>query len=582
MACGIIWVYMEPNAIVAYLRRVPLFQDLRPDLDARDEQLLNLIAVAVDEAHAAPGEWLFIQGDPADRLVIVTQGQVRLTAFAPDGSHKDFGYKGPGESFGETSLFIADFHDASAEAATEVHVLVLMRDDFLLLLEKHPRLRRRLNISQDLQRQHQFPRFPWMREDEILVHLGQRHPIDLVRRALLPGLAFLGVLVLLYLLSHAGWSWKGLLFPLIPGVLLGGLLIWDFIDWYDDRFALTTQRVLHVERKGPFGSMIEEASLADIQDVLEVRPNVLANLLDYGDIIIQTAGDSAKIDFTEVGKPALWRESIMREMGRMQARRVVRMRGEVYTMLDNRLKRVPPAEEAVRVEVKPETPKPVRILLGTIKELLFPSSWVVSSDQQTITWRRFWLPGFIRYWWVSLLFLIPTVGGVFWAASVLDERPLWVVGWLGLEMLLLVVVIWYIEDWRNDFFQLTPTHIIHVDRKPLWGRLTRQEARLDRIQNIASDIPDIFARVFKYGKVTLETAGTEGKFEIAFVRNPEAVRAEISRRQQEFRQRDLTRQAAQRQEELLHWFTIYDSLRQPAPNLAPPGEGAEPEGGGGI
>ncbi len=566
---------MELKDIVGYLRQLSLFHNLKPDSDARDERLLYLVAEKVQEAEYAPGEVLFSQGEPSDRLYIVLRGRIRLTAFDPDGNRVDLGLKEPGASFGESGLLVGDFHDAFAEALSPLRVLYLTRADFQLLLEQYPRLRRHLNVSHTLAHQRQLPRFTWMRDDEVVVHIGQRHGMDLLRRALLPALALIALLVLVFVLAQANWHMAILVALSVPCMVLGAVLAWDYIDWHDDRFILTTQRVMHVERKGPFGSMSEEASLDDIQDVLEVRPNVVATLLDYGDIILHTAGGTVKIDFTEVGRPSMWREAILREMGRMQARRVVRMRGETRAQLESRLNLVPLPETVPSPAPKVAPVSPVSLFVATLKELLFPPSWVGKPGDPTIKWRRYWLPGFFRYWWVSLLFLLATFGGLYWAASIVEQRPLLVAGWIVFEVILLGVVMWYIEDWRNDFFQITPTHIIHVDRKPLWGRLTRQEARLDRIQNITSDVPDLFARLFKYGKVTLETAGAEGKFEIEFVRDPEGVRAEISRRQQEYRKRDLARQAAQRQDELLSWFAIYDNLRHAQPNPTPTAEGPE-------
>lgn len=571
---------MELKDIVTYLHQLPLFQALKPDRDARDERLLYLVAKIVQEANYSPGDRLFGQGEPADRLYLVVRGRIQLTAFGPDGSRLDLGIKQPGDSFGETGLFVGDFHDAFAEALSPVQVLYITRDDFLPLLKQYPRLQRRLNASPDLQHQRRLPQFDWLREGEVVVHAGQRHVIELVRRALLPALAFIALLVLIFVLAQTDPGFGGMVLISLPALLVGGWLAWIYVDWHDDRFVLTTQRVMHLERKGPFGSMFEEAALDDIQDVLEVKPNVLANLFDYGDIILHTAGGTVKIDFTEVHRPAVWREAILREMGRIQARRVVRMRGETRAQLERRLNLVPQAEPVSRKETSTKSPAPLTVLVSTIRELLFPASWVYGPDNQTIKWRRYWLPGFIRFWWVSLLFLLVTLGGVLWATDRLtkpDPLP-WIAGWLFLEVLMLGVVMWYIEDWRNDFFQITPTHIIHVDRKPLWGRLTRQEARLDRIQNITSDVPDLFARLFNYGKVTLETAGAEGKFEIEFVREPEKVRAEISKRQQQFRQRDLTRQAAQRQDELLSWFAIYDSLRHAQADPNSPDESAMASG----
>ncbi len=567
---------MNVAEIIPHLLKIPLFKDLNLQ---RDKQHLRALAGIVQEANYSPGDRLFGQGEPADRLYLVVRGRIQLTAFGADGSRLDLGIKQPGESFGETGLFVGDFHDAFAEALSPVQVLYITRDDFLPLLKQYPRLQRRLNANPDLQHQRRLPQFDWLREGEVVVHAGQRHVIELVRRALLPALAFIALLMLVFTLARTEPGFGGMVLLSLPALFVGGWLAWDYVDWHDDRFVLTTQRVMHLERKGPFGSMFEEAALDDIQDVLEVKPNVLANLFDYGDIILHTAGGTVKIDFTEVHRSAVWREAILREMGRIQARRVVRMRGETRAQLERRLNLVPQTEPVSRKETSTKSPAPLTVLVSTIRELLFPASWVYGPDNQTIKWRRYWLPGFIRFWWVSLLFLLVTFGGTIWVASRLDSGNWYTVaGWIFLEVLILGVVMWYIEDWRNDFFQITPTHIIHVDRKPLWGRLTRQEARLDRIQNITSDVPDLFARLFNYGKVTLETAGAEGKFEIEYVREPEKVRAEISKRQQQFRQRDLTRQAAQRQDELLSWFAIYDSLRHAQADPDSPDESAMASG----
>lgn len=562
---------MEIKEIAKYLHQIPLFQGLKDD---RDELELFRVAALAKEAEYAPGERLFGQGESADRLYYVLRGRIQLTRLGADGVRANLGMKRPGDAFGETGLLVGDFHDATAEALSPVRLLYLERGEFLTLLEQRPRLRQRLALSPETLRKQHIPRFSWMRDDEWAVHLGRRHLMGLVRRIILPVLALVLVVVLAYLLARVSATAAlvvGLLLSLFPA----GLLAWDYIDWYDDRFILTTQRVVHLERKGPFGSMSEEAALDDIQDVLEVRPNVVASLLDYGDIILQTAGGTVKIDFTEVGQPDLWRRLILREMGRIQARRVVRIRGETRQQLEARLNLAPPPEPTVVQTESPKAPSPVTLFAKTLLELLFPASWVESPDKLTIKWRRFWLPGLIRYWWVSLLFLLITFGGLLVVMAPLNAPmepppalpasldPALLFGWLFLEVIVFGMVMWYIADWRNDFFQITPTHIIHVDRKPLWGRMSRLEARLDRIQNITSNVPSIWARLFKYGDVTLETAAAEGKFEIRFVRDPDRVRAEISRRQQEFRKREATRQAAQRQDELLSWFAIYDSLRHP-------------------
>ena len=127
---------------------------------------------------------------------------------------------------------------------------------------------------------------------------------------------------------------------------------------------------------------------------------------------------------------------------------------------------------------------------------------------------------------------------------------------------MLGVFLYYVEDWRNDYFELTPSHIIEVNQRPLLLGATRREARLDRIQNLSFQVPGLLAKVLKYGHVQFETAGREGKFEMKWVRDPAQVRTKISDYQYAHNQRQRQFDQMRRQEELLSWFATYDNLRK--------------------
>jgi uncharacterized membrane protein YdbT with pleckstrin-like domain len=112
-----------------------------------------------------------------------------------------------------------------------------------------------------------------------------------------------------------------------------------------------------------------------------------------------------------------------------------------------------------------------------------------------------------------------------------SSADIWVIVlWLFVESALFFVLLWAIEDWRNDYFQITPSRMIMVDRRPLLLSESRRETTLDKIQNISFDIPSVTARLLKYGDVMLETAGATGKFELKWVRHPQKIQAEISGR----------------------------------------------------
>ncbi|MBN1259126.1 MAG: cyclic nucleotide-binding domain-containing protein, partial [Anaerolineae bacterium] len=398
---------MDPKDIVAKLRQIPLFETLTT---AREELELYRIAKLVNFAEYDPGEWLFAQGQPASRLYLILRGRVRLTALDREGIIRHLGDKEPGDSFGETGLLVGDFHDATAEALSPTEVLYLERAPFLELLNERRRLRDWLNLTAALREQEKISRADWMRDDEWPLYKSNRHWIFLARRIFLPILllfvVFLGPLLLALEPAILLTVWGLLGLPLL------GFSLWHYIDWRDDRFTVTTQRVVHIERAGPFRESFEEASLNNIEDVYEARPNLTANLLDYGDVIPHTAGATVEIDLMGIPHPSRVRELILLQIQRNQARRVTLTRSTIREELESRLRLEPPPEPASPAKSTARPPSSAGIAAGLIKDFFFPASWSESEQGDTIKWRRFWLPGFIRYLWLFLPLVVIAMFGI--------------------------------------------------------------------------------------------------------------------------------------------------------------------------
>ena len=134
---------MEPQQVVAYLKRIPLFVNLD---DERGEMELYQIAKVVEEKTFNPGEWLFGQGQSSDRLYYILEGQVQLTRVDPNGVTHDLGARDAGAMFGETGLLVGDFHDVTAAALTATRVLYILRSDFAELHDKRQYLRRKIKV----------------------------------------------------------------------------------------------------------------------------------------------------------------------------------------------------------------------------------------------------------------------------------------------------------------------------------------------------------------------------------------------------------------------------------------------------
>src|SRR5690606_30309714 len=113
------------------LRRNPLFAALD------DEQAAELRA-SMSEVTLARGDSLFHEGDPGDRLYVVTEGKVKLHRTSPDGRENMLAVVGPGELIGELSLFDPGPRTATATALTEVKLLGLGHNDLTPWLSARP------------------------------------------------------------------------------------------------------------------------------------------------------------------------------------------------------------------------------------------------------------------------------------------------------------------------------------------------------------------------------------------------------------------------------------------------------------
>jgi hypothetical protein len=118
--------------------------------------------------------------------------------------------------------------------------------------------------------------------------------------------AIVPVLLLRWLLDQAGIlddispvSW------IIAGLWL---IFWGIrivLTWYryrHDFWVITSQRLVDCRRRHPFDLTVSTADLVNVQDMSVHRNGVLATILDFGNIVCQTASADTH-DFTLTGIP---------------------------------------------------------------------------------------------------------------------------------------------------------------------------------------------------------------------------------------------------------------------------------------
>jgi CRP-like cAMP-binding protein len=105
---------------IAFLRRVPLFQDV-------DEAVLRVLWPSFRERRLRAGDVLFRTGDPGEELYLIKQGSIVVSKPITGRVEQVLARLEPGEAFGEMSVF-GDERHRSATCQADVDALLYSLD----------------------------------------------------------------------------------------------------------------------------------------------------------------------------------------------------------------------------------------------------------------------------------------------------------------------------------------------------------------------------------------------------------------------------------------------------------------------
>jgi CRP-like cAMP-binding protein len=113
------------------IKQAPLFSAL-------DEEAAAALRSTMTEVSLGRGQVLFREGDAGDRLYVVADGKLKLGRTSSDGRENLLAVLGPGEMFGELSLFDPGPRTSTATAVTDTHLLALSHPDLKPWLNSRP------------------------------------------------------------------------------------------------------------------------------------------------------------------------------------------------------------------------------------------------------------------------------------------------------------------------------------------------------------------------------------------------------------------------------------------------------------
>ena len=122
---------IENSELVEIIHRAPLFMAL-------DYESANALRKSMDEVRLTRGQTLFSEGDQAERLYVIGEGKIKLGTVSADGRENLLSILGPGDMFGELSLFDLRPRTSTATAVTDVRLFSLGNDDLQELLRARP------------------------------------------------------------------------------------------------------------------------------------------------------------------------------------------------------------------------------------------------------------------------------------------------------------------------------------------------------------------------------------------------------------------------------------------------------------
>ncbi|MGH3386522.1 MAG: Crp/Fnr family transcriptional regulator [Nocardioidaceae bacterium] len=119
------------------LRQAPLFNGL-------DDEAATALKASMKQSRVRRGEVVFREGDSGDRLYVVTEGKVKLGLSSSDGRESLLAILGPGQMFGELSLFDPGPRSATVTAVTDATFATLAHDELVRWLTGRPDVARGL------------------------------------------------------------------------------------------------------------------------------------------------------------------------------------------------------------------------------------------------------------------------------------------------------------------------------------------------------------------------------------------------------------------------------------------------------
>ncbi len=514
----------------AFLNRIHLFNGLK------DNDLTG-ISTKLEERIYPADSVIFERGAKPDGFYLVFKGKVKVVR--PRERGEDFlAWLNAGDYFGEEALFENRNRSATIKAVEDTTVLFLSREGFDSLLTKYEKLRPNFLVSIKSRKLARATMFKWLGANEVIFFIARRHKIRMYQALVAPffSLALPIALFAWSILSRATT-------PVAVGsILLVGILLWALwliIDWSNDYYIVTNQRVVWVERVIGIYDSRQEVPLGTILSV-NVETDLIGRALDYGNVAVRTFVGNIKFDYVDHPNQAadMIKEHWERTKSRGSQAQKDAMKNAIraklgLTVIKKQEEELPPLVAAEDKEVQKKGL--IRIVLSNMFKLrvedggkvIYHKHWYILLQQMgrpLLFFLGLVALMIVRMWSLynnpNEAILERLESGGFRPDTILVAIPLVMLPFIGW-------MIWEYIDWKNDIFEVTPDEIIDLDKTPL-GTEERRSAQIESILSTEYKREGLIGYLLNFGTVYIVVGGS--KLEFQDVLDPAGVQADINRR----------------------------------------------------
>jgi hypothetical protein len=542
----------DRSMIAGLLKAIYLFYGLS------DEEV-DRVASLFEVVQFREGDYIIHEGEAGDSFYIILEGQVIVSRELEQGE-VDIDTLIVGDYFGEEALLYDQPRSASVRARGRVRLLRMDSETFYQLLSEYPHLRPNLARTVESRKLAQKINLDWLGDQEVIYQIRRKHEAILVLSLIAPFVICLLAAIIIFAVTPPDIP-HGIFVigsVIAAGMFLAGILwgIWNWIDWGNDYYIVTNQRVVWIEKIIGLYDSRDEIPLSTVLSV-DVKTSQLERVMGYGNVIVRTF--TGELILRHIGQPQLF-ATLIEEYWQRFIWQSKELEGEaIQEAIQERLTH---PQEILPPVIKRRQPPPAPPQQPSLWYRYFGNFFKMRFEEgNIITYRKYWTILVQKTWMPTLLILILAfgVGTLLWmyffsGFRILSPLVVLVFGFTLFFFFLLPWWAYHYVDWRNDIYQVTDKFILDIERKP-FGTEVRKSAPLESILSLENDRIGFLGYLFNFGDVIVSVG--QANFIFHGVHEPARVQQDIFNRMYALRRKNESEAAKRERDRIVEVVATY-------------------------